>query len=204
VRDFQSVIGQEAREQFMKMTDGGMPNHVVACVAGGSNAMGIFAGFLDDTKVTLHGVEPLGKSGKLGEHAATLSFGTEGTIHGAKCILLQNEDGSPAQVASIASGLAYPGVGPEICMLHDSGRAIFSSVNDEQAISAFYQLSRTEGIIPALESAHAIAFSMQLAARRPAREKIVVNLSGRGDKDVDFMTDKYGSYEGSDSPRVGD
>jgi len=204
VRDFQSVIGQEAREQFMKMTDGGMPNHVVACVAGGSNALGIFAGFLDDTKVTLHGVEPLGKSGKLGEHAATLSFGTEGTIHGAKCILLQNEDGSPAQVASIASGLAYPGVGPEICMLHDSGRAIFSSVNDAQAISAFYQLSRTEGIIPALESAHAIAFSMQLAARRPAWEKIIVNLSGRGDKDVDFMTDKYGSHEGSDSRRVGD
>jgi tryptophan synthase beta chain len=197
VRDFQSIIGQEAREQFMEMTDGELPDHVVACVAGGSNAMGIFAGFLDDMNVVLHGVEPLGKSSKLGDHAATLSFGTEGMIHGAKCILLQNEDGSPAKVASIASGLVYPGVGPELCMLHDSGRAAFSVIDDAQAISAFYRLSRCEGIIPALESAHAIAFSMQLAARRPATEKILVNLSGRGDKDIDFMTDNYGTHEGN-------
>jgi tryptophan synthase beta chain len=197
VRDFQSIVGHEAREQFMEMTDGGMPDHVVACVAGGSNALGIFAGFLDHKTVALHGVEPLGKSSKLGEHAATLSFGREGTIHGAKCIVLQNEDGSPAKVSSIASGLVYPGVGPEVCMLHNSGRASFSTIGDEQAVAAFYRLSRSEGIIPALESAHAVAFSMQLAARRPATESILVNLSGRGDKDVDFVTENYGTHDGS-------
>jgi tryptophan synthase beta chain len=191
VRDFQSIVGLEAREQFMEMTGGALPDHVVACVAGGSNAMGIFSGFLDDNNVALHGVEPLGKSSKLGEHAATLSFGREGILNGAKCILLQNEDGTPAKVSSIASGLVYPGVGPEVCMLQDTGRATFSAIGDEQAVSAFYRLSRSEGIIPALESAHAVAFSVRLAARRPATETILLNLSGRGDKDVDFVTEKY-------------
>lgn len=193
VRDFQAVVGEEARQQFMEMTAGALPDHVVACVAGGSNALGIFAGFLDDAHVGLHGVEPLGRSSRLGEHAATLSFGREGMIHGARCIVLQNEDGTPAKVASVASGLVYPGVGPEVCMLHDNGRVSFSAVGDEEAVAAFHRLARAEGIIPALESAHAVAYSMQLAARRPASERILVNLSGRGDKDVDFIIENYGT-----------
>lgn len=193
VRNFQSVIGTEARSQFMGMTDGALPDHVVACVAGGSNALGIYAGFLDDPSVVLYGVEPLGRSSQLGEHAATLSFGTEGILHGARCLLLQNEDGTPAKVSSIASGLVYPGVGPEICMLHENGRVSFSAIDDEESADAFYRLSRCEGIIPALESAHAMAFALRLAARRPTAEKILVNLSGRGDKDVDFMIEKYGT-----------
>lgn len=193
VRNFQSVIGTEARSQFMEMMDGALPDHVVACVAGGSNALGIYAGFLDDPSVALYGVEPLGRSSQLGEHAATLSFGTEGMLHGARCLLLQNEDGTPAKVSSIASGLVYPGVGPEICMLHESGRVSFSAVDDAEAADVFYRLSRCEGIIPALESAHAMAFALRLAARRPTAERILVNLSGRGDKDVDFMVEKYGA-----------
>lgn len=192
VRDFQSVVGQEAREQFMAMAEGALPDHVVACVAGGSNAMGIYAGFLDDGVVSLHGVEPLGRSARPGEHAATLTFGTPGTLHGSRCIVLQDADGVLARVSSIASGLVYPGVGPEICMLHDVGRVSFTAVDDEQAVAAFYRLSRSEGIVPALESAHAIAFAMQLAARCCPSEKILINLSGRGDKDVDFVTENYG------------
>jgi tryptophan synthase beta chain len=193
VRNFQCVIGDEAREQFLQMTQGALPDHVVACVAGGSNALGIYAGFLDDASVALHAVEPLGRSSKLGEHAATLTFGTPGTLHGARCIVLQNADGSAAKVASVASGLVYPGVGPEICMLHDTGRVAFTAIDDEQAVAAFYRLSRAEGIIPALESAHAIAYAMQLAAGRPTSERILVNLSGRGDKDVDFVVNSYGT-----------
>jgi tryptophan synthase beta chain len=192
VRDFQSIVGQEARQQFMAMNDGALPDHVVACVAGGSNAMGIYAGFLDDPGVSLHGIEPLGRSAKPGEHAATLTFGTPGTLHGSHCIVLQDADGSIAKVSSIASGLVYPGVGPEICMLHDAGRVSFTAVDDEQAVAAFYRLSRAEGIVPALESAHAIAFAMQLAARCRSSERILVNLSGRGDKDVDFVAENYG------------
>ncbi len=194
VRDFQSVIGQEARRQFIAMS-GGLPDHVVACVAGGSNALGLFAGFLDDAGVALRGVEPLGTSPALGDHAATVSFGTEGTIHGARCLLLQDGEGRPAPVSSIASGLVYPGVGPEISMLHDIGRATFAAVTDEQAVAAFYRLSRVEGIIPALESAHAIAYATLLAADRPSTETILVNLSGRGDKDVDYMIENYGTTD---------
>jgi tryptophan synthase beta chain len=191
VRDFQSVVGQEARQQFMAMNEGALPDHVVACVAGGSNAMGIYAGFLDDQGVSLHGIEPLGKSAKPGEHAATLTFGTPGTLHGSHCIVLRDADGNIAKVSSIASGLVYPGVGPEICMLHDAGRVSFTPVDDEQAVAAFYRLSKTEGIVPALESAHAVAFAMQLAARCRPSERILVNLSGRGDKDVDFVLENY-------------
>jgi tryptophan synthase beta chain len=190
VRDFQAVIGTEARSQFLEAT-GALPDHVVACVAGGSNALGMFAGFLDDPSVALHGVEPLGRSSQLGDHAATLSFGSEGILHGARCLLLQNEDGSPAKVSSIASGLVYPGVGPEICMLHENGRVSFSGIDDEAAADTFYQLARCEGIIPALESAHAVAFALRLAASRPAEENILVNLSGRGDKDVEFMMERF-------------
>jgi tryptophan synthase beta chain len=193
VRDFQSIVGQEAREQFAELTEGARPDHVVACVAGGSNAMGIFSAFLDDPAVALHCVEPLGTSGELGDHAATLTFGSEGTIHGARCLVLQDADGAPANVSSIASGLVYPGVGPEICMLVDTGRASAHAIDDAEALDAFFRLSRAEGIIPALESAHAIAYAMQLAARRPSTERILVNLSGRGDKDVDYVIANHGA-----------
>lgn len=193
VREFQSVVGREARAQFMELSGGALPEHVVACVAGGSNALGMFSAFVDDTEVALYCVEPLGSSSDLGRHAATLTFGSEGTIHGARYLLLQNPDGSPARVSSIASGLVYPGVGPEICLLHESRRTTTAAVPDEEAAEAFHRLARTEGIIPALESAHAVAFAMTLAQRRPAAEHVLVNLSGRGDKDVEFMIDDYGA-----------
>jgi tryptophan synthase beta chain len=192
VRDFQSVVGKEARGQFLSIAGGDLPNHVIACVAGGSNAMGMFSGFLDDTDVKLHAVEPLGKSDRLGEHAATLSFGTHGTLHGARSVVLQKEDGTPAPVSSVASGLVYPGVGPEIAMLHDTGRLSVTTISDEEAIRTFFRITKNEGIIPALESSHALAFAIRLAAQRPS-ESILVNLSGRGDKDVDYVLNKYGS-----------
>ncbi|MBD9541464.1 tryptophan synthase subunit beta [Ensifer sp. ENS04] len=196
VRDFQAVVGHEAREQFLAMNDGTLPDHVVACVAGGSNAMGIFSGFLDDDNVSLHGIEPLGRSAKPGEHAATLTFGKPGALHGARCIVLQDSEGKPSRVTSVASGLVYPGVGPEICMLHDMGRVSFTAVDDNEAIKAFYRLSRAEGIIPALESAHAIAYAMRLATSLDPSRRILVNLSGRGDKDVDFVVDNSGKWSG--------
>ncbi|KAF7715449.1 Uncharacterized protein PECH_007129 [Penicillium ucsense] len=194
VRDFQSVVGQEARKQFLDMAqdEDRLPEHVVACVAGGSNAMGMFSSFVDDAEVTLHAVEPCGVSERLGEHAATLSYGRPGTLHGARSVVLQGEDDTPAQVSSIASGLAYPGVGPEMAMLHATGRISVAAVSNEEAVEAFYRMTRSEGVIPALESAHALAFAFQLAARRPSSEKILVNLSGRGDKDVDFILENYG------------
>ncbi len=190
VRDFQRVVGVEAREQFFEMT-GEMPDNVVACVGGGSNAMGIFSGFLDIEECKIYGVEPLGRSGEPGEHAATMTYGTPGIIHGFKCYLLQDAKGEPAPVYSIASGLDYPGVGPEHSMLKDTGRVIYETASDEEAVDAFFELSRKEGIIPALESAHAVAYAMKLAKLKP-RESILVNLSGRGDKDVDFVVEKYG------------
>ncbi|KAL3494519.1 tryptophan synthase beta subunit-like PLP-dependent enzyme [Aspergillus germanicus] len=193
VRDFQAVVGREAREQFLTLTEGTLPEHVVACVAGGSNALGIYTAFMDDTDVTLHAVEPLGQSSQLGQHAATLSYGTPGTLHGARSIVLQEEDGKPASVSSVASGLVYPGVGPEIAMLHESRRISVAAVSNEEVISAFFQMAKLEGIIPALESAHALAFAFKLAAQRPSSERILVNLSGRGDKDVDYVLENYGS-----------
>lgn len=193
VRDFQSVVGREARDQFLALTGGCLPDHVVACVAGGSNAMGIYAGFLDDSAVALHAVEPLGKSNEPGQHAATLSFGRLGTLHGARSIVLQQDDGVPAKVTSVASGLVYPGVGPEIAMLHDMGRLAVSAIPDEEVISAFFRVTKSEGIIPALESSHALAYAMRLAPRRPPSERILVNLSGRGDKDVDYVIANYGA-----------
>lgn len=192
VRDFQSVVGQEAREQCLDMMGDRLPEHVIACVAGGSNAMGMFSGFVDDAEVVLHAVEPLGVSERLGEHAATLSHGRPGTLHGARSVVLQKEDDTPAAVSSIASGLAYPGVGPEMAMLHEMDRISVTTVSNAEAIEAFYQLSQLEGIIPALESAHALAFAFRLAATRPPSERILVNLSGRGDKDVDFVLDNHG------------
>ena len=192
VRDFQSVVGLEAKEQFAEMT-GGMPRHVVACVGGGSNAMGIFSAFLEDEDVELHGVEPLGKGTKLGEHAASPAYGSPGVLHGFKSIMLQDEEGNPAPVYSCASGLDYPSVGPEHAFLSALGRTFVGGANDDETIDAFYELSRLEGIIPALESAHAVAYAAKLAERKP-NEPILVNLSGRGDKDTDFVVEKYGYH----------
>ncbi len=189
VRDFQSVVGAEAKEQFLEMT-GELPDHIVACVGGGSNAMGIFSAFIDDP-VELWGVEPLGKGKSLGEHAASLSYGKEGVMHGFNSIMLQNEDGSPASVHSVASGLDYPSVGPEHAYLHEIGRTHAVGVSDEEAIKNFFALSRLEGIIPAIESAHAIAYGVKLAKERPG-EKILINLSGRGDKDIDYVSETFG------------
>ncbi|OHD22244.1 MAG: tryptophan synthase subunit beta [Spirochaetes bacterium GWB1_59_5] len=190
VREFQRVVGIEAKEQFFEMT-GEHPDNVVACVGGGSNAMGIFSAYLDDENVRLYGVEPLGRGTKTGDHAATMTYGKPGMIHGFKCYVLQDEKGEPAPVYSVASGLDYPGVGPEHSMLHDLKKVTYTTATDEESIDAFFQLSQKEGIIPALESAHAVAFAMKLAKKEP-RRSILVNLSGRGDKDIDFVVEKYG------------
>ncbi|EDY84297.1 tryptophan synthase, beta subunit [Verrucomicrobiia bacterium DG1235] len=193
VRDFQRVVGIEAREQFHEMT-GELPDNVLACVGGGSNAMGIFSAFLGDSETALYGVEPAGRSYETGDHACTMHFGTPGIIHGFKCLLLQDEKGEPSPVYSVASGLDYPGVGPEHCMLKGKERVNYVDANDKETIDAFYKLSRLEGIIPALESAHAVAYAMKLAKENP-RQSILVNLSGRGDKDIDFVVDNFGLPE---------
>jgi tryptophan synthase beta chain len=190
VRDFQHIIGIEAREQFFDMT-GELPDSVVACVGGGSNAMGIFSGFLEDKEVNLYGIEPAGRSLEVGENAATITLGKPGVIHGFKCYLLQNEKGEPAPVYSVASGLDYPGVGPEHSMLHDMKRVKYDYAYDKETIDAFFELSRMEGIIPALESAHAVAYALKLAKTEP-KTSILVNLSGRGDKDIDFVMENWG------------
>jgi len=192
VRDFQRVVGIEAREQFIEMT-GNLPDVVEACVGGGSNAIGIFSAFLDDP-VELIGVEPLGRGTGPGEHAATITYGREGIIHGFKCYLLQNEDGSPAPVYSCASGLDYPGVGPEHSYLKDSGRVQYVTCSDDEARDAFFMLSRREGLIPALESAHAVAHALT-KAREMKTGTILVNLSGRGDKDLDYVIENWGIGE---------
>ncbi|NLI76348.1 MAG: tryptophan synthase subunit beta [Candidatus Riflebacteria bacterium] len=189
VREFQRVVGIEAREQFFEMT-GELPDNVVACVGGGSNAIGLFSAFLEDSSA-LYGVEPAGRSFKTGDHAATMTYGTPGVIHGFKCYLLQDKEGQPAPVYSIASGLDYPGVGPEHCHLKDAGRITYVTIDDRDCLEAFYLLSRTEGIIPALESAHAVAYALKLAQDKKY-QSILVNLSGRGDKDIDFVTERYG------------
>ena len=193
VRDFQRVVGIEAKEQFFEMT-GENPDNIVACVGGGSNAMGLFSAFLDEPETQIYGVEPSGRSFKPGDHASSITYGTPGIIHGFKCYLLQEEDGEPAPVYSIASGLDYPGVGPEHSMLKDKGRVNYVTASDDDCLDAFYTLSRKEGIIPALESAHAVAYAMKLAKDNP-RQSILVNLSGRGDKDIDFIVDNYGVRE---------
>ncbi len=190
VRDFQSVVGHEAKEQFLEMEDA-LPNHVVACVGGGSNAMGIFAGFIDEEEVNLTGVEPMGRGDKLGEHAASLTYGEEGIMHGFNSIMLKDAKGEPAPVYSIGSGIDYPSVGPEQAYLSSIGRTTVGLCNDEEAVDAFYKLSQLEGIIPALESAHAVAYAMKLAKEIGPEKTILINLSGRGDKDIDFVVEHH-------------
>ncbi|RDE22944.1 tryptophan synthase subunit beta [Motiliproteus coralliicola] len=191
VRDFQSIIGEEARAQFLEQT-GELPNYITACVGGGSNAMGLFTAFLNDESVNIVGVEPAGKGLDTQEHSATLTLGAPSELHGMKCYVLQTEDGEPMPVHSIASGLDYPGVGPQHSYLKDIERVDYTSITDQECLDAFMTLSRKEGIIPALESSHAVAYAMKLAPTLPADQTILVNLSGRGDKDADYVADKLG------------
>ena len=191
VRDFQSIVGREARAQFLAEHQR-LPDVVMACVGGGSNAMGIFTEFLPDADVQLIGVEPAGRGLDTPDHAATMTLGTKGAIHGFICYNLQDERGEPLPVYSIASGLDYPGVGPQHCYLKDVGRVQYEAVTDDECLDAFMALSRTEGIIPALESAHALAYAMKLAKTLSPEQNILVNLSGRGDKDADFVAQHLG------------
>lgn len=186
VRDFQSVIGRETKRQILEI-EGTLPDVIVACVGGGSNAIGIFHPFIEDKKVRLIGVEAAGKGIETGKHAASLCAGKKGILHGMLSYFLQDEDGQIATTHSIAPGLDYPGVGPEHAWLKEIGRAEYVAVTDEQALRAFVELSRTEGIIPALESAHALAYAIELAKEMSRDEIIVVNLSGRGDKDLGIV-----------------
>lgn len=190
VRDFQAIIGVEAKKQFADMT-GNLPDAIVACVGGGSNAMGIFSAFLYEESVKLFGVEPAGKGLDTPDNAATLTLGSVGILHGFKSYLLQDEQGEPLPVHSIASGLDYPGVGPQHSYLKTIGRVQYQSATDREAVEAFYGLSRMEGIIPALESSHAVAYAIKLAHSMPKESKILVNLSGRGDKDIDYVMEHY-------------
>jgi tryptophan synthase beta chain len=191
VRDFQSIIGREAREQMQELT-GRQPDAVLACVGGGSNAMGIFHPYIADEKVRLIGVEAAGHGLESGKHAATLCAGKPGVLHGNRTYLLQDENGQIIETHSISAGLDYPGVGPEHAWLKDSGRAEYVSVTDEDALQAFHDLCRLEGIIPALESAHALAYAAKLAPRMKKDQALLVNLSGRGDKDMHTVAEKSG------------
>jgi tryptophan synthase beta chain len=184
VRDYQAVIGREARQQMLDRL-GRLPDYVVACVGGGSNAIGMFHAFLPDEQVKLVGVEAGGRGGQPNEHAATLSFGSVGVLHGARSYLLQSEQGQVIGTHSVSAGLDYPGVGPEHSYLKASGRASYVPVGDQQAIEAFSLTARLEGILPALEPSHAIAYAMQLAGELDRDKTVLVNLSGRGDKDMD-------------------
>lgn len=194
VRDFQLIVGIEAKEQFYNLT-GEFPDIITACVGGGSNAIGIFGAFIDDEYIDLIGVEPLGKSESnnviQGSHAASLSYGSEGIMHGFNSIMLKDENGNPASVHSVASGLDYPSVGPEHAYLSSIGRTKIATINDKETIKAFFELSRLEGIIPAIESSHALAYALKIAPSLKGK-KILVNLSGRGDKDIDFIVKNYG------------
>ncbi|MDD4319554.1 MAG: tryptophan synthase subunit beta [Candidatus Peribacteraceae bacterium] len=189
VRDFQRIVGEEAREQIVGQA-GRLPDSLVACVGGGSNAIGLFSAFLEDEHIALYGVEPGGRGTGVGEHAATLRYGSPGVIHGMFTYLLQDKKGEPAPVHSIASGLDYPGVGPQHSFLHDAKRLRCATITDAECIDAFHELSRVEGIIPALESAHAVAFCKTLAEREPG-SVILANLSGRGDKDIDYVQEHH-------------
>lgn len=192
VRDFQAVVGYEAKDQFKEMT-GLNPDVVCACVGGGSNSIGMFIPFLEEP-VDIVGIEPLGRGSELGDHAASMKYGEKGVMHGFESIMLKDGNGEPAPVYSIASGLDYPSVGPEHAFLHDLGRVQYETISDEEAMDAFFKLSRYEGIIPAIESSHAVAWAMK-AAKEMRRGSILVNLSGRGDKDIDYVVEHYGYGE---------
>jgi tryptophan synthase beta chain len=191
VRDFQSVIGKEAREQLLAKYNR-LPDYVVACVGGGSNAIGIFHPFLNDKDVKLIGVEAAGKGLETDKHAASLAMGKVGVLHGSKSYLLQDGSGQIEETHSISAGLDYPGVGPEHSYLKDSGRATYVAVTDEETLDAFQLLCNTEGIIPAMESAHAVSYAAKIAASLGKDQIIVVNLSGRGDKDMDIAAEALG------------
>ena len=190
VKFFQSVIGKEAKKQ-VKQVENKLPDYVVACVGGGSNSMGIFSAFLKDKDVNLIGVEALGKGNKLGDNSATIKHGKLAVYQGYKSLVLQDEKGNIADAYSIASGLDYPGVGPEHAYLHDKKRATYVAVSDTEALDAFYTLTKCEGIIPALESSHAVAYGIKLAKTLSSDKVVVVNLSGRGDKDIDFILNEH-------------
>lgn len=191
VRDFQSVIGKEAKKQYIEKI-GRLPEAIVACIGGGSNAMGIFYPFIEEESVALHGVEASGHGLDTDKHAASLSKGKPGVLHGSYMYLLQNEDGQIQEAHSISAGLDYPGIGPEHSFLHDIGRANYESVTDDEAFEALQLLCKIEGIIPALESAHAISYAVKLAAKMDKEEGIIVCLSGRGDKDVNTVMERMG------------
>jgi tryptophan synthase beta chain len=197
VRDFQAIVGYEAKEQFQEMT-GGKPDMLLACVGGGCNSLGLFTAFLDDDDVQMIGVEPAGHGLEKGEghHSATLTLGKPAVLHGMKCYTLLDKDGEPSKVHSCASGLDYPGVGPEHSFMKDHGRVKYETARDEEVIDAFFELSRTEGIIPALESAHALAYAMKIAKDLPSDKTLLVNMSGRGDKDLDYVCDLHGDMYG--------
>ena len=186
VRDFQSIIGRETREQ-MQQAEGRLPDSLIACIGGGSNAMGLFHPFLDDKDIEIYGVEAAGHGLGTGMHAASIAGGRPGVLHGNRTYLLMNEDGQINEAHSISAGLDYPGIGPEHAWLNDVGRVTFLSATDEEALAAFQLLSKLEGIIPALEPAHAIARVLDLAPQKPQDHLMVVNLSGRGDKDLDSV-----------------
>jgi len=194
VRDFQSVIGHEIKRQILEL-EGRLPKAVIACVGGGSNAIGSFYPFLKDKEVELYGIEAGGKGLDGHEHSASLTAGEKGVLHGMLSYFLQDEDGMIRETYSIAAGLDYPGVGPEHALLKEMGRAKYCAVNDEEAIEAFLKLSREEGIIPALEPSHALAFAIKLAGRLDKDDIIVVNLSGRGDKDVETVRRRLSGAE---------
>ena len=186
VRDFQSIIGRETREQ-MHQAEGRLPDSLIACIGGGSNAMGLFHPFLDDTQIEIYGVEAAGHGLDTGMHAASIAGGRPGVLHGNRTYLLMNDDGQINEAHSISAGLDYPGIGPEHAWLNDVGRVTFLSATDDEALNAFQLLSKLEGIIPALEPAHAIARVLDLAPQKPKDHLMVVNLSGRGDKDLDSV-----------------
>jgi len=186
VRDFQSVIGREARGQILDMT-GRLPDALVACVGGGSNAIGLFHPFLGDADVAMYGVEAAGDGIETGHHAAPLCAGKPGVLHGNRTYLMEDSGGQIIETHSVSAGLDYPGVGPEHAWLKDIGRVSYTSITDKEALAAFHQLTRIEGIIPALESSHAMAYGVRLAATMSPQQSIIINLSGRGDKDINTI-----------------
>lgn len=194
IHDFQRVVGEEARAQFQAKKPGMLPDYICACVGGGSNAIGLFGAFLNDP-VKIIGVEPLGKGKEVGDNAASIAFGKEKIMHGFNSLVLVDRQGEPAQTYSVASGLDYPAVGPEHAFLHQLGRVDYETVDDEEALDAFFELSRLEGIIPAIESAHAVAYAIRLA-KAGASGSMIVNLSGRGDKDAEYIISRYGKAYG--------